>query len=65
MEKENRQQPLSLPEIWLTTSLQITDELPSPPVVLRIDDSVIGTLGNFSASTGKAKSKKRSTFAPL
>ena len=29
-----------------------------PPVILRVYDSVIGTLGNFSASTGKAKSKK-------
>jgi hypothetical protein len=27
-------------------------------VILRVNDSVIGTLGNFSASTGKAKSKK-------
>lgn len=27
-------------------------------VILRVDDSVVGTLGNFSASTGKAKSKK-------
>ncbi|GHT70166.1 mobilization protein [Bacteroidia bacterium] len=49
---------MSLPEIWQNTSLRITDEFPSPPVVLRIDDSIIGTLGNFSASTGKAKSKK-------
>jgi hypothetical protein len=58
MEKENQQQPLSLPEIWQNTSLRITDEFPSPPVVLRIGHSIIGTLGNFSASTGKAKSKK-------
>ncbi len=28
------------------------------PVVLMVDDTVIGTLGNFSASIGKAKSKK-------
>lgn len=28
------------------------------PVVLMVDDAVIGTLGNFSASIGKAKSKK-------
>jgi hypothetical protein len=38
--------------------LKITDEFSVPPVILRIDDSIIGTLGNFSASTGKAKSKK-------
>ena len=29
-----------------------------PPVVLRVDDAIIGTLGNFSVSTGKAKVKK-------
>ena len=28
------------------------------PAVLMVDDAVIGTLGNFSASIGKAKSKK-------
>lgn len=38
--------------------LFVTDEFAAPPVILRVDDSVIGTLGNFSASTGKAKSKK-------
>ncbi len=38
--------------------LRITDEFTAPPVILRVDDSVIGTLGNFIASTGKAKSKK-------
>ena len=36
----------------------VTDEFAAPPVILRVEDSVIGTLGNFSASTGKAKSKK-------
>ena len=29
-----------------------------PPVVLRVNDAIIGTLGNFSVSTGKAKAKK-------
>jgi hypothetical protein len=55
---EKHQKPLPFSEIWQNTSLRITDEFPAPPVVLRIDDSIIGTLGNFSASTGKAKSKK-------
>jgi hypothetical protein len=58
MENSNQQQSLSLSEIWQNTSLRVTDEFPTPPVVLRVDDSIIGTLGNFSASTGKAKSKK-------
>lgn len=38
--------------------LRITDVFDVPPEVLHIGDSVIGTLGNFSGSTGKAKSKK-------
>ena len=43
---------------WRSTRLFVTDEFAAPPVILRVDDSVVGTLGNFSASTGKAKSKK-------
>lgn len=43
---------------WRSARLLVTDEFVAPPVILRVDDSVIGTLGNFSASTGKAKSKK-------
>ena len=43
---------------WKSARLFITDRFDSPPVIMRIDDSIVGTLGNFSASTGKAKSKK-------
>jgi hypothetical protein len=45
-------------DTWQSARLFVTDKFDSPPVILRIDDSIIGTLGNFSASTGKAKSKK-------
>jgi hypothetical protein len=45
-------------KLWHESRLKITDTYTNPPEILRIDDSVIGTLGNFSASTGKAKSKK-------
>ena len=40
--------------------VRITDKFLEPPIMIKIcsSDSVIGTLGNFSASTGKAKSKK-------
>ena len=44
--------------LWESARLRVTDEFTEPPEVLNIGDSVIGTLGNFSASTGKAKSKK-------
>ena len=43
---------------WRSARLLVTEEFETPPVILWIEDSVIGTLGNFSASTGKAKSKK-------
>lgn len=40
--------------------VKITDEFLEPPVMIKVcsSDSVLGTLGNFSASTGKAKSRK-------
>lgn len=40
--------------------VRITDKFIEPPIMIKIcsSDSVIGTLGNFSASTGKAKSRK-------
>lgn len=48
----------NITELWHSARLRITDEFKTPPVILRVDESIIGTLGNFSASTGKAKSKK-------
>lgn len=44
--------------LWRDARLLVTDEFEVPPVILRVGDSIVGTLGNFSASTGKAKSKK-------
>jgi len=57
MEKANQTEQ-AISEILIKSRLQITDEFTAPPVILRIGDSIVGTLGNFSASTGKAKSKK-------
>ena len=37
--------------------VSVTSAYEQSPVVLMVDDAVIGTLGNFSASIGKAKSK--------
>ena len=56
--KENIPLPAETVETWKSARLFVTDKFDSPPVILRIDDSIVGTLGNFSASTGKAKSKK-------
>ncbi|MDR2065665.1 MAG: AAA family ATPase [Prevotellaceae bacterium] len=50
--------PVDFAGLRQNSRLQVTDDFIAPPVILRIGDSIVGTLGNFSASTGKAKSKK-------
>ena len=52
------QPPLDLEAMWQNSLIRVSDQLTIPPVVLRVDEAIIGTLGNFSVSTGKAKSKK-------
>jgi hypothetical protein len=44
--------------LWQASRLKLTDEYVVAPEILSIHGSAIGTLGNFSASIGKAKSKK-------
>lgn len=66
MEKEtsNEMQPFSeidetkLSKILDDALIKATDTYKVPPQIIWIDNSTIATLGNFSASTGKAKSKK-------
>ena len=43
---------------WQDTMLSLGKEYEQEPEVLKIGGVPIGTLGNFSASIGKAKSKK-------
>lgn len=38
--------------------VRATDEIPPPPIALKINDTIFGTLGNISMITGKAKSRK-------
>lgn len=47
------------------STVRAADTCEQSPAVLRVDGSVIGTLGNFSASIGKAKSKKTFNVAAL
>lgn len=47
-----------LKEILSASQIKVTDTYETPPQIIWIDNSTIATLGNFSASTGKAKSKK-------
>ena len=51
--------------LWEEKQLRITDEIQTAPEVLYANGSVIGTLGSFSASTGKAKSKKTFNVAAI
>lgn len=44
--------------IWQSIRQKVTDKYVIPPVILQVNGSIIGTLGNFSASIGKTKSKK-------
>ena len=45
-------------DIWESILIKATDTYTTPPEVIHISNSAISTLGNFSASTGKGKSKK-------
>jgi len=44
--------------LWQASRLNLSEDYEKAPEILKVQDSVIGTLGNFSASIGKAKSKK-------
>ena len=43
-------------------TIKATDQFDVPPEILWVGDSTIATFGNFSASTGKAKSRKTFNF---
>lgn len=60
MEKTNTiiLSPEELATYMAESTISVTSTYEHSPVVLMVDDTVIGTLGNFSASIGKAKSKK-------
>ncbi|MDC2642592.1 AAA family ATPase [Bacteroides ovatus] len=44
--------------LWQASRLSLAKNYEKAPEILKVHGSVIGTLGNFSASIGKAKSKK-------
>lgn len=45
-------------KMWHESRLSVSKQYEMSPEILKANGSVIGTLGNFSASIGKAKSKK-------
>ena len=44
--------------LWQASRLSLSKSYEKAPEILKVHGSVIGTLGNFSASIGKTKSKK-------
>lgn len=50
---------------WQQARLNLSEEYSEPPIILKVDDSIICTLGNFSASAGKEKSKKTFNVSAL
>ena len=56
MAEQNKNQEIAI--LWQASRLTLTGEYVVAPEILRVHGSAIGTLGNFSASIGKAKSKK-------
>ena len=44
--------------LWQESRLSLSRCYEKAPEILKVHGSVIGTLGNFSASIGKAKSKE-------
>lgn len=48
----------TFPELLKYFTMKITDVEECPPEVIKVDDKVFGTLGNFSIITGKPKSGK-------
>ena len=47
-----------LQTLFKDSLIRATDSYATPPQIIWVDNSAIATLGNFSASTGKAKSRK-------
>ena len=58
---ENKERNITPEEaiiLWHASRLDLSEDYEQAPEILKVRGSVIGTLGNFSASIGKAKSKK-------
>lgn len=48
----------NIQEILQYVRLNVTEKYPFPPQIVKVKGTTIATVGNFSASTGKPKSKK-------
>lgn len=48
--------------LWQASRLSLSKIYEKAPEILKVQGSVIGTLGNFSASIGKARVKRLSMY---
>lgn len=65
MKEQNSNSKLEGALHWQQARLDLSEEYSEPPIILKVDDSIICTLGNFSASAGKEKSKKTFNVSAL
>ena len=67
MEKTNNNIPTAeeLAIYIKEATVSVTNTYEQSPVVLMVDNSIIGTLGNFSAPSVKPKARRLSMFQPL
>lgn len=65
LEKQNDNEKNRISRILSESLIKATDTYQTPPQIIWVDNSTIATLGNFSASTGKAKAKKTFNVSAL
>lgn len=61
----NNEERNRISHILSESLIKATDTYKTPPQIIWVDNSTIATLGNFSASTGKAKAKKTFNVSAL
>ncbi|KAA5434899.1 mobilization protein, partial [Bacteroides cellulosilyticus] len=65
LDKQNGNNKDRISRILSESLIKATDTYQTPPQIIWLDNSTIATLGNFSASTGKAKAKKTFNVSAL
>ena len=64
-DRRNDKEESRISRILSESLIKATDTYRIPPQIIWVDNSTIATLGNFSASTGKAKAKKTFNVSAL
>ncbi|MDO4171364.1 MAG: AAA family ATPase [Prevotellaceae bacterium] len=64
-DSRNKEEKERISHILSESLIKATDTYKTPPQIIWVDNSTIATLGNFSASTGKAKAKKTFNVSAL